>query len=394
VQAASFRPILRGDDVALADQTGSGKTIAYLAPIVQALREIEAAEGRTANGHVRALVLAPTSELAQQVLGVAKGLAAGGVPFRSSIITGEHKWRTQAQCAARGLELLVCTPGRLRAHLLAADQETGEPTPSFTLASCRHVVLDEADLLLEDDDFDSTWQVLRAALPDRAATAFVTATLPEWMVSKVQRDLPLTKVLKGPALHRTAAGVRSKLVDCSAGERQKGDGDGGFALKATAMLRELEAEPSSHALIFCNTIESCRRVENFLRRRDRRGEAYEVHTFHGAIPAEARKRTLAAFTEQRPGVSSRPRLLVCTDRASRGMDFQSIDHVVLFDFPRDGVEYVRRVGRATRGTRSPGRVTSLVQGRQLGYARELMKADREGGAVDLDVHGSSRGDDF
>lgn len=85
---------------------------------------------------------------------------------------------------------------------------------------------------------------------------------------------------------------------------------------------------------------------------------------------------------------SLPRLLVCTDRASRGMDFPNVEHVVLFDFPRDGVEYVRRVGRATRGTRAPGRVTSLVQGRQLGYARELMKADREGTALSLEVHGA------
>ena len=62
--------------------------------------------------------------------------------------------------------------------------------------------------------------------------------------------------------------------------------------------------------------------------------------------------------------------------------------MVLFDFPRDGVEYVRRVGRVTRGTKAPGKVTSLVLGRQLAYARALMKINREGGAVDLDVHGS------
>ena len=111
--------------------------MAYLAPIAQALRGLEASSGRTPAGHVRALVLTPTSELAQQVLGVAKGLSAHGAPFRSSIITGEHKWRTQAQCAKSGLELLVATPGRLRAHLLA------EPAPSFSLASCAHVVLDE-----------------------------------------------------------------------------------------------------------------------------------------------------------------------------------------------------------------------------------------------------------
>ncbi len=99
-----------------------------------------------------------------------------------------------------------------------------------------------------------------------------------------------------------------------------------------------------------------------------------------------RTRALAAFR------AAESRLLVCTDRASRGMDFSDVGHVVLFDFPRDGVEYVRRVGRAARGDRPPGRVTSLVLGRQLSYARELMKVNREGGAVDLEVHGSGPGD--
>ena len=385
IQAAGFAPILGGEDVALADQTGSGKTIAYLAPIVQSLRALETSTGRTPNGHIRALVLTPTSELSQQVLKVAKTLSAGGVPVRSSIITGEHKWRTQARCADQGLELLVCTPGRLRAHLQA------EPSPSFSLASCRHLVLDEADLLFEDEDFASTWRVLRALLPARVSTALVTATLPEWMVNQVQQELPLLRVIRGPTLHRTGAGVREKVIDCSTGTRQRGDGDMGFGLKAAALMHELLEEPANRALIFCNTIESCRRVENFLRRRDRRGAAFEVYAFHGAIPAELRKRTLAAFTADSGGGYSVPRLLVCTDRASRGMDFEDVGHVVLFDFPRDGVEYVRRVGRATRGARSPGRITSLVMGRQLAYARELMKINREGKEVDLEVHGSARG---
>ena len=195
----------------------------------------------------------------------------------------------------------------------------------------------------------------------------------------------------------------------------RGDGDAGFALKATALARELSAEPAAKVLIFCNTIESCRRVENFLIRRDKHKRMYEVMAFHGAIPAEARKRTLAAFTapttaseDATPsgqpsngyefdyregggggGGGDVPRLLVCTDRASRGMDLLDVGHVVLFDFPRDGVEYVRRVGRATRGARKPGRVTSLVLGRQLAYARALMKVNREGRAVDLEVHGSA-----
>ena len=193
----------------------------------------------------------------------------------------------QAKCAKKGVELIVATPGRLRSHLEA------EPAPSFSLRHVSHLVLDEADLLFEDEDFEDTWRALRERMPTTAATSFVTATLPQWLVERVQQELPLVRLLKGGSLHRTASGVRETLIDCSAGERQRGDGDAGFALKATALVRELEAEPTSKALIFCNTIESCRRVENFLRRRDRHGDAYEVYAFHGAIPADARKHTLA-----------------------------------------------------------------------------------------------------
>ena len=116
--------------------------------------------------------------------------------------------------------------------------------------------------------------------------------------------------------------------------------------------------------------------------------------FHGAIGADARKRTLEAFTKpSKQGGYELPRILVCTDRASRGMDFKEVGQAILFDFPRDGIEYVRRVGRVTRGTRTPGRVTSLVLGRQLAYARALLKINREGGVVDLDVHGGGGGGD-
>ena len=102
------------------------------------------------------------------------------------------------------------------------------------------------------------------------------------------------------------------------------------------------------------------------RGRGRRGLAYDVRAFHGAIAADRRKAILGEFTGEFAGESAeRPRVLICTDRASRGLDLPTVGHVVLFDFPRDGVEYVRRVGRATRGAHQPGRVTSLLLGRQV-----------------------------
>jgi len=380
VQALSFSSVLGGKDVAIADQTGSGKTLAYLAPIVQALRSVEAGESRTRPGEVRVLVLVPTSELAQQVLRVAKGLSASGMPFRSAIITGDHSWRTQKRCADAGLELLVATPGRLHAHLVAEE-------PSFSLADLRYVVLDEVDIMYSDEDFTQLWAEIRAATPPRAAHCFVTATMPPHIRQDIWRDFPLTKSIEGPGLHMTRSGVRQKLIDCS-GSSSTSTLEQSADLKLDALIAELDEEPVDQTLIFCNTISSCRRVENGLRRRDRRGERYEVDVFHGAIPPEARRRAIARLTEPHDGSARRlPRLLVCTDRASRGMDFPQVQHVVLFDFPRDGIEFVRRVGRATRGGNAPGRVTSLALGRQLPYAKLLMKTNEGGDAIDLQTHG-------
>ena len=233
--------------------------------------------------------------------------------------------------------------------------------------------------MYDDDDFVALWETLRAELPERAAAAFITATLPPRVRDEIKRQFPLVEERLGKGLHRTYAGVRERLVDCSSAE-----GGDGLALKTSALLRELA--DGEDALVFCNTIESCRRVENALRRAAPSLGGASVGAYHGAIAADARRANLAAFAAPKHA-NGAPRYLVCTDRASRGMDFPEIRHVVLYDFPRDGVEYLRRVGRVTRGGRAPGRVTSLVLGRQLTYARALMKIDERGEQIDLEVHG-------
>ena len=267
VQAAGYDVIAAGKDVILADQTGSGKTLGYLGPVVQRLRERERREGKTPQGQVRAIVLVPTAELAQQVLRVAKALSAGGAPFRSTIVTGEHKWATQRKALAAGVELVVATPGRLRSHLNAEQ-------PSLGLDGLAHLVLDEADVLYGDDDFAAAWDELRAALPPRAAVAFVTATLtpaaqkaieaqfplverrrgrgePEALTRTLTPTLTLTLTLtlirarRGRGLHRTAQGVAEKLIDCSAGGSGSGGPDG-FELKMGALLSELQVGRAEH----------------------------------------------------------------------------------------------------------------------------------------------------
>eukprot|EP00967_Tisochrysis_lutea_P144632 scaffold270313_cov31-Tisochrysis_lutea.AAC.2 len=244
---------------------------------------------------------------------------------------------TLAQCLAHDIHRFAFHNARLagyacRRKLLVSDSIVHVQSYRFTLlpsgflpslsADLRHVILDEVDVLYEDPDFDEIWRMLRAKTPARASHTFVTATLPPPVEDSIRRNFPLAKAIKGPGLHQTRAGVRQKLIDCSAGadkvncddkapalvERdtsrivvlwkngwtRKGSPieDVGFQRKMEALLSELRAEPSPQTLVFCNTIESCRRVENALRRRDRRGREMDVAAFHAALTPPARKQAL------------------------------------------------------------------------------------------------------
>ena len=143
-----------------------------------------------------------------------------------------------------------------------------------------------------------------------------------------------------------------------------------FKLKSSELLRSLRKNKSERTLIFCNTVESCRDVENFLRRNDRRGKSYNVGCYHGALSAKKRNQDLASFSKRDHNMDQ---ILVCTDRAARGVDFGGsiVDHVIIFDFPKDPAEYIRRVGRTARAGRS-GRSTVFAYGWQLPISRKIM----------------------
>mmetsp|Transcript_5449 Transcript_5449/g.11416 ORF Transcript_5449/g.11416 Transcript_5449/m.11416 type:complete len:288 (-) Transcript_5449:88-951(-) len=136
VGAAAFYPVLNGEDCIIAHPAGSGKTIAAFAPLVQRLWEIEAVQGRARAGTVRSIVLVPTSELAQQVRSVVQQLANG--TLRTTCVTEEHHWSTQRERLSGGLEVCICTLGRMREHLQASP-------PTFRLSELSALVADECD---------------------------------------------------------------------------------------------------------------------------------------------------------------------------------------------------------------------------------------------------------
>ena len=145
-----------------------------------------------------------------------------------------------------------------------------------------------------------------------------------------------------------------------------------FEIKSEQLIKALRSQRCRRTLIFCNTVESCRRVENLLGRQDRQGQVYSVSAYHNAMTPETRNHNLGIFAHGKRG-DQVDYILVCTDRAARGVDFDAapVDHVVLFDFPKDPAEYVRRVGRTARAGRT-GTSTVFAYGWQLPIARKIM----------------------
>jgi ATP-dependent RNA helicase DDX18/HAS1 len=376
-------------NILLADQAGSGKTLAYLLPLLQRLQRVENERGRAKPNRPRLLILCPTSELVMQVLGVVRELARGGLRCRSLAMTGGNEGKTQTQTLKEGVDVVVGTPGRV-SHLV----EVGK----LEVNDLEAVVMDECDVLL-GDSFEFAEQVapLRDATlrvpSSKTRFVLVTATIPEDVLRQLEAffegDL---RVVQGPGLHRPAAGLLERLVDCSGGDVV--DDQSGFYRKFRALELLLEAERAKgrgdkkgkggqarRMLLFCNKIETCRRVENMLRRADKNGERLIPTPYHAALTDARRKASLDAFLRT-PKNGETPMMLVCTDRASRGLDAPSVSHVILFDFPRDPSEYVRRVGRTARGAMGTGEVSVLVLGRQVRLAREIMRRNTRGDPVE------------
>lgn len=360
-------PILRqGQSAIVAEQTGSGKTLAYLIPLIE--RMLTTAPIK-APGTPRIVVLSPTAELSDQTRAVCDRLSQQA-PFNTLVITATGQYNTNIRDQIRKLQrtpvdVLISTPGRLSTILRTRNS-------GLDLSHVQAIVLDEVDILLLDDTFGPQLRAIGQAAPvDQTQFVFCTATLPDSIVQTVQREFPNVKQIRGPGLHKVAPTVKERLVDVSVPAPHNRNPDFCFDVKAKQLLKALRETRCRRTLIFCNTIETCRMVENLLKRHDRQGQLYQVGAYHNALTSEARQANLRALA-QAPD-RSRDAILVCTDRAARGVDFggTSVDHVVVFDFPSDPAEYVRRVGRTARAGRA-GTCTVLAYGWQLPIARSVM----------------------
>jgi ATP-dependent RNA helicase DDX18/HAS1 len=377
IQSLAWPVLLRGQHAVIADQTGSGKTLAYLVPLLQRALQSMARDKERRDGSPRLLILAPTAELADQIRAVCDKLSQQ-VPFKTMVISASGTYATSIRDQIRliqrqPVDVLISTPGRVATILRTRNS-------GLDLTSLQAIVLDEVDVLLIDETFGPQLRTVGVAAPvERTQFVFATATLPDSVVETVEKEFPSVVQVRGPGLHRVAPTVTEHLVDVSVPSMYNRDAKLCFDVKAKQLLKTLRKNRCRRTLIFCNTVESCRSVENLLKRNDKRGQIFHVGAYHNAMTPEARNENLAVFargkdaSHSKGGIEDADHVLVCTDRAARGVDFDAapVDHVVLFDFPRDPAEYVRRVGRTARAGRA-GTSTVFAYGWQLPIAKEII----------------------
>ncbi|WP_300653416.1 DEAD/DEAH box helicase [Hydrogenophaga sp.] len=323
IQAAAVPAVLGGGDVLATAQTGSGKTAAYVLPLLQRLI---ASPGHTPR-RVRVLVLVPTRELAAQVGEVVRSLAQHlPTKTKTAVVFGGVSINPQMLALRGGADVVVATPGRL---LDLVEHN------ALKLNSVDVLVLDEADRLLDLGFADELSRVL-ALLPEARQNLFFSATFPSAVQELANRLLREPRRIDVPGIQVEEAVVvqQAYLVDTN---------------RRTQLLRQLiKTQGWQRVLVFVATQYLAERVAAKLHQ----GDLYAT-SFHGGLSQGARKQALDEFKEKRWDV------VVTTDLAARGIDISQLPVVVNYDLPRSAVDYVHRIGRTGRAGAS-GLAVSFV----------------------------------
>jgi len=321
IQAQAIPVLMNGRDLVGVAQTGTGKTAAFALPILNRL----IADKRPApRGGARALVLSPTRELASQIAQSFRDLSAG-LALDIAVVFGGVPHGAQIRALARGLDVLVATPGRLLDHLDARV---------CNLSAVEFLVLDEVDRMLDLGFIKPIRRIVRE-LPRQRQNLFFSATMP-----------PDIRKLAGELLHdphEVSAAPAATTVDRVEQTVVHVD-----APRKRDMLVELFADPKlTRTIVFTRTKHGADRVAKGL------GEAgISALAIHGNKSQGQRERALAAFR------SGQARALVATDIAARGIDIDDVSHVVNFELPEVAEAYVHRIGRTARAGKG-GQAISL-----------------------------------
>jgi ATP-dependent RNA helicase RhlE len=307
IQEQALPAGLAGKDLLAAAQTGSGKTAAFLLPILQRL--IDQPRGRT-----RALILTPTRELAAQIHEHFEALAKY-TRLRGAAVFGGVGMGPQEQAFRTGVDVIIATPGRLLDHF---------QNPYARLDSLEVLVLDEADRMLDMGFLPDIRRVLRH-IPAKRQTLFFSATMPAPIVELSRDMLRSPEAINIERKQAPATGVAQALYPVTE------------ELKAHLFLELLKRGEIGNVIVFTRTKHRANRLSDFLEK-----HGVPNARIHGNRSQAQRTEALAGFK------NGRFRVLVATDIVARGIDVEALEHVVNFDVPHLPEDYIHRVGRTAR----------------------------------------------
>ncbi|KAL3944542.1 MAG: hypothetical protein SGBAC_001362 [Bacillariaceae sp.] len=391
------------ESLAFLSATGSGKTLAYLLPLLQQLKQQEMFEDfERRPRRPRLLVLVPTRELALQITRVLKSLSHSIKMSSQALVGGQDKGVQRKALASRPVDVIVATPGRLLQHW--KDE-------SVFLGGVQSIVLDEMDTMLEQgfqrELREILYPLLYTSKPDKDSkgplelkkTAPQIVMTSATMTQSIQKligdnpktsklavtakrlhgggeasqnpklELPPMKTISAPGLHKAIPRLDQIFVDV------------GNTDKISLLVDVVSSQRSKATIIFCNTASSVQAAQYALAE-----SRLETLSYHGELNSIARSENLERFRQGATGEPSKdgsicPNFLVCTDLAARGLDIPQVDHVVMFDFPLNAVDYLHRSGRTARGE-GKGKVTALVTKRDKVLAMAIEQAVRKGDPLD------------
>lgn len=342
VQAKTIPPLLAGRDVLGAAKTGSGKTLAFLIPAIELLYSLRF-KPRNGTGVV---IISPTRELALQIFGVARELMEHHSQTFGIVIGGANR-RQEAEKLAKGVNLLIATPGRLLDHL--------QNTLGFVFKNLKALVIDEADRILEIGFEEEMKQIIKILPNEDRQSMLFSAT----QTTKVE-DLARMSLRPGPlyinvvpeSAASTADGLEQGYVVCDSDER--------FLLLFSFLKRNAKKK----IIVFlssCNCVKYFGELLNYI--------DLPVLDLHGKQKQAKRTNTFFEFCNAKQGI------LICTDVAARGLDIPAVDWIVQFDPPDDPRDYIHRVGRTARGTQGKGKSLMFLTPSELGFLRYLKAAN-------------------
>ena len=336
IQEQAIPIIQEGRDLIACAQTGTGKTAAFVLPILDKLTTIHS------SNKVKAIIIAPTRELAKQIDMQIEGFAYFTNSSSYPIYGGGTgvEFDNQKQALKKGADIIICTPGRLLAHL---------DFDYFDTSAVEFLILDEADRMLDMGFYDDIITITKQ-LPKKRQTLMFSATMP----SKI-RELA-TKLLKNPAsislaISKPAAGITQAAYMCHDSQKVN-------------LVREIlraKGKDISHVLIFASSIKSVREIKKTLTKAGMR--ASEMHS---GLEQEQREETIRDFK------SKKIRILVATDILSRGIDIKGIELVINYEVPHDAEDYVHRIGRTARAD-STGEAITFINPKQV---RDFMDIEK------------------